>query len=80
LAPAFAEALLLAHGVTPAVIAELRRDGLATASTRPLWAGARTINVTTLWITAASKVALERGELPGCSPRQPALNGCRASM
>ena len=54
------EALLQAHGISAEVIAVLRRSGWATANTRPMQVGRRTISVTTLWITPAGRVALER--------------------
>ena len=55
------EALLLAHGFTPSVIAGLVDTGLATSTTEPILAGGRSVEVTRIRITcgagAASKAA-----------------------
>ena len=58
------EALLLAHGFTSAVIAELVDTGLATSIIEPILAGGRPVEVTRIRITYRGRVALERRAKP----------------
>ena len=58
------EALLLAHGFTSAVIAELVDTGLATSIIEPILAGGRPVEVTRFRITYRGRVALERRAKP----------------
>jgi hypothetical protein len=58
------EALLLAHGFTPSVIAGLVDTGLATSTTEPILAGGRPVEVTRISITYRGRVALERRAKP----------------
>jgi hypothetical protein len=51
--------LLLAHGFSSSVVAELITAGLATAKTGRMRAGQRTVDVTRVRITHAGRVALE---------------------
>jgi hypothetical protein len=55
------EAVLLAHGFTVALLAELVRDGLAAASTDRVRAGKREMQVTRVRITDAGREALAGG-------------------
>jgi hypothetical protein len=55
-----ATSLLLAHGVTSALIAGLVDCGFATSATRRVLAGGRTVEVMRLQITDRGQVALER--------------------
>jgi hypothetical protein len=52
------EAIMLAHGFTPRLIANLVRAGLATARAEHLHSGGRAIELTRLRITAAGRRAL----------------------
>ena len=54
------EALLLAHGFTSAVIAELVDTGLATSTIEPFLADGRIVDVMRFRITDAGRKALER--------------------
>jgi len=58
------EALLLAHGFTSAVIAELVDTGLATSIIEPILAGGRPVEVTRIRITYRGRAALERRAKP----------------
>src|SRR6516225_597938 len=58
------EALMLAHGFTPSVIAGLVDTGLATSTTEPILAGGRPVEVTRISITYRGRVALERRAKP----------------
>jgi hypothetical protein len=53
-----AEAIMLAHGFTNAMLDALVRDGLATADRRAVRAGRRRIEVTWLTITEEGRQAL----------------------
>jgi hypothetical protein len=53
------EALMLARGFTQQMLTGLIRNGLAMRYRMPLRAGARTIEVTYMMITAAGRRALE---------------------
>ena len=55
------EALTLAHGFRPALIAELVQTRLASAYPRTVIAGGREVEVIVVWITDAGRVALARG-------------------
>ena len=66
------EALLLAHGFTPLVIAGLVDTGLATSTTEPILAGGRPVEVTRISITYRGRAALERRAKP------PRAMTCRA--
>jgi len=52
------EALLLAHGLTATLLAELQASKPATISVHPTRAGGRAIMVRRLWITDAGRQAL----------------------
>jgi hypothetical protein len=52
------EAILLAHGFTIDMLADLIRAGLATAKTERVLAGIRPIEITRLQITSAGRRAL----------------------
>jgi hypothetical protein len=52
--------LLLAHGFSSSVVAELITAGLATAKSEHMRAGLRNIDVTRVRITDAGRAALER--------------------
>jgi hypothetical protein len=54
------DSLLLAHGITRTLLAELVLDGLATADTERMQAGVRSVDVRRFKITEAGRVALER--------------------
>ena len=58
------EALLLAHGFTPSVIAGLVDTGLATSTTEPILAGGRPVEVTRISITYRGRVAERRAKPP----------------
>ena len=58
------EALLLAHGFTPSVIAGLVDTGLAASTTEPILAGGRPVEVTRIRITYRGRVPLERRAKP----------------
>jgi hypothetical protein len=49
------EAIMRAHGFTVAQMVELMRDGLATATAERVVAGNKTIEIATVWITAAGR-------------------------
>ena len=52
--------LLLAHGFSSAVVAELITTGLATAKSERMRAGQRDVDITRVRITDAGHAALER--------------------
>jgi hypothetical protein len=52
--------LLLAHGFSSSLVAELISTGLATAKSKRMRAGRRTVDVTRVRITDAGRAALER--------------------
>jgi hypothetical protein len=52
------EAVMLAHGFTAELLADLMRDGLATAAPGIMYAGKRPITVTWLRITDLGRQAL----------------------
>jgi hypothetical protein len=49
------EAVMLAHGFTIPQMVELVRAGLATATAERMVAGNKTIEIATVWITAAGR-------------------------
>jgi hypothetical protein len=55
------EAVVLAHGITPKLIAGLVRAGLVTTETAHMLAGGRAIYVTRIKITDAGRRALAEG-------------------
>jgi hypothetical protein len=54
----FTEAIMLAHGFTVAMLAELASDGLVTMETETVRAGRRPVKITQVQITDAGRRAL----------------------